>query len=183
MQKKVLSEIDLYYGEIITPKGFEIKRDTIKNSILDSLIKEKRISNNIKDYAYVDYQLGYSQPHQWLQDYVRDHFKVEYRRTLIPKLNWGNVYEYNQKSFSRNTVDPVDLRNAADYTFIYGVDVGQDSTGIVIEFDDNRRKGRTWHIPLNNNHFVMFPSINKYFITPNKSKQMNIFLTTTYEFI
>ena len=59
MQKKVLSEIDLYYGEIITPKGFEIKRDTIKNSILNSFIKEKRISNNIKDYSYVDYELEY----------------------------------------------------------------------------------------------------------------------------
>ena len=43
MQKKVLSEIDLYSGEIKTPKGFEIKRDVIKNSILDSFIKEKRI--------------------------------------------------------------------------------------------------------------------------------------------
>jgi len=89
MQKKVLSEIDLYYGEIQTPKGFEIKRDTIKNSILDSFIKEKRISNNIRDYSYVDYKLEYSQAHQWLQDYVRDHFKVEYGKTLVLKLNWG----------------------------------------------------------------------------------------------
>ena len=143
MQKKVLSEIDLYHGAIDAPKGFEIKRDTIKNSILDSFIKEKRISDNIKDYSYVDYQLEYSQVKQWLQDYMRDHFKVEYGKTLIPKLNWGNVYEYNQKSFSRNTVDPVDLRNAADYTLIAGVDVGKDSTGVVIEYDDNRRKGRT----------------------------------------
>ena len=47
MRKKVLSEIDLYYVEIKTPKGFEIKRDIIKNSILDSFIKEKRISENI----------------------------------------------------------------------------------------------------------------------------------------
>ena len=59
MQKKVLSEIDLYSGEIKTPKGFEIKRDVIKNSILDSFIKEKRISNNIKDYAYSDYKLEF----------------------------------------------------------------------------------------------------------------------------
>jgi len=183
MQKKVLSEIDLYHGAIDAPKGFEIKRDTIKNSILDSFIKEKRISENIKDYSYSDYQLEYSQAHQWLQDYVRDHFRLNFNKTLIPKLHWGNVYEYNQKSFSRNTVDPVDLRNAADYTFIYGVDVGQDSTEMVIEFDDNRRKGRTWHIPLNNNDFVMFPSTQKYFISPNKSKQMNIILTTTYEYI
>ena len=183
MQKKVLSEIDLYYGEIITPKGFEIKRDTIKNSILNSFIKEKRISNNIKDYSYVDYELEYCQAHQWLQEYVRDHFMIKFNKALIPKLHWGNVYEYNQKSFSRTTVDPVDLRNSPDYTLIYGVDVGKDSTGVVIEYEDNRRKGRTWHLPLNNNHFVMFPSTNQYFITPNKSKQINIILTNTYEYI
>ena len=56
-------------------------------------------------------------------------FQSDYDKTLIPKLQWGNVYgPYNQKSFSRNTVEPVDLRNAADYTFIYGVDVGKEST-------------------------------------------------------
>ena len=183
MQKKVLSEIDLYYGKIDTPKGFEIKSNTIKNSILDSFIKEKRISKNIKDYAYVDYQLEYSQAHQWLQDYVRDHFKVEYGRTLIPKLSWGNIYEYNQKSFSRNTVDPVDLRNAADYTFIYGVDVAKDSCELVIEYNDNRSAGRTWHLTMKNNFFALFPSTQKYFITPNTSKQLNIFLTSTYVYI
>ena len=56
MQKKVLSEIDLYYGEINTPQGFEIKRNVIRNSILESFIQEKRISNNIKDYAYSDFK-------------------------------------------------------------------------------------------------------------------------------
>ena len=183
MQKKVLSEIDLYCGEIKTPEGFEIKRDVIKNQILDSFIKEKRISDNIRDYSYSDYKLEFSQTHQWLQDYMRDHFRSEYDKTLINKLSWGNVYDYNQKSFSRTTVDPVDLRNAPDYTFIYGVDVGKDSTGVIIEYDDNRRKGRTWHISLNNNDFVMFPSTQQYFISPNKSKQMNIILTTTYEYI
>jgi len=183
MHKKVLTEVDLYYGAINTPKGFEIKRDVIKNQILDSFVKEKRISDNIKDYSYSDYKIEHSQPYQWLQDYIRDHFRGEYDKTLIHKLSWGNIYDYNQKSFSRTTVDPVDLRNAPDYTFIYGVDVGKDSTGIVIEYDDNRRKGRTWHIPLNNNHFVMFPSTQQYFISPNKSKQMNIISTTTYEFI
>ena len=183
MQKKVLSEIDLYYGELKTPKGFEIKRDIIKNTVLDSFLKENRISKNIRDYAYSDYQLEYSKAYQWLQDYIRDHFNSEYKKTLVPKLSWGNVYDYNQKSFSRTSVDPVDLKNSADYVFIYGVDVGKDSTGVIIEYNDNRRKGRTWHIPLNNNNFVMFPSTNQYFISPIKSKQMNIILTTTYEYI
>ena len=183
MQKKVLSEIDLYYGSINMPKGFEIKNDTIKNSILNSFINEDRISKNIKDYSYSDYKIPFSQMLGWLNDYIRDHFNVEYHKVLVPKLSWGNVYDYNQKSFSRTTVDPVDLRNSCDYTFIYGVDVGKDSTGVVIEYDDNRRKGRSWHIPLNNNTFVMFPSTNQYFISPNKSKQMNVILTNTYEYI
>ena len=29
----------------------------------------------------------------------------------------------NEKSWIRHQVDPVDLRNSADYTFIYGVDI------------------------------------------------------------
>ena len=57
MQKKVLSEVDLYYGNIDMPKGFEIKTDVLKNQILNSFIEEKRISNNIKDYAYSDFKI------------------------------------------------------------------------------------------------------------------------------
>ena len=36
MQKKVLSEIDLYYGHVDMPKGFEIDRDKLQSDILKS---------------------------------------------------------------------------------------------------------------------------------------------------
>ena len=157
MHKKVLSEIDLYYGKIDMPKGFEIDRTKIKNDIINSYIKDEGLTNNKRSYAYTDYKVPFSQPLQWLQDYIRDHIKVEYNFTLVPKLIWGNVF---------------------------GVDLGEDKeTGVVIEYDDNRRKGRDWHKPLKNNEFVMFPSTNKYFIPPNKSKRLNTFLTITYEYI
>jgi hypothetical protein len=32
MQKKVLSEIDLYYGDVAMPKGFEIDRINFKKT-------------------------------------------------------------------------------------------------------------------------------------------------------
>jgi hypothetical protein len=48
MHKKVLSEIDLYFGEIKSPKGFEINRDRIKGDILTSFINQKKINNNPK---------------------------------------------------------------------------------------------------------------------------------------
>ena len=88
-----------------------------------------------------------------------------------------------QKSFLRNQVDPVDLKNAADFTLIYVVECEKDSCELIIEYDDNRRKGRTWHIPLHNNYFYLFPSTQKYFISENKSEKINIFLTSTYEYM
>ena len=183
MKKVVLSEIDLYSGEIETPKGFEIQRNTIKNKIIQSYATANRISNNSKDYTYLDYKIDYLQPLTWLQDHMRDFFNLDYHKALIPKLIWGNVYEPNQASFLRHTIEPLNLKNSPDYTFVYGVDIGRDSCDMIIEYNDNRRANRTWHIPMKNNFFVMFPSTQKYFITPNQSKQLNIFLTTTYEFI
>ena len=44
MHKKVLTEVDLYIGEISMPKGFEIDRDKIRNDIIESYIKQNRIN-------------------------------------------------------------------------------------------------------------------------------------------
>ena len=60
-----------------------------------------------------------------------------------------------EQSWTRHRVDPVDLRHSPDYTLIYGVNVNEDSSKCIIEYDDNRRKNRTWHLPLKNNHFIM----------------------------
>ena len=183
MRKTVLTEIDLYSGDIETPKGFEIQTDSIKNTILQSYATSTRMSSNPKDYAYLDYKINSFQSVIWLNDYMRDFFNLDYHKTLIPKLTWGNVYKPQEQSFLRHTVEPLNLKDSPDYTFVYGVHVGKDSCDIIIEYDDNRRANRTWHIPMKDNFFVMFPSTQKYFITPNQSKQLNVFLTNTYEFI
>lgn len=183
MQKKVLTEVDLYYGKVDMPKGFEIDRDQIRNDIIESYVKQKRISNNPKAYAFDDYVVPFSQPLQWTQDYIRDHWRVEYDRTLVFKNMHGNVMHPKEKSWTRNQVEPVDLLHSADYTLIYGVDVKEGSSECIIEYDDNRRKNRTWHTPIKNNHFIMFPSTNKYSFSPNTSKGLNIILTINYEYI
>ena len=183
MQKKVLSEIDMYYGSIETPKGFEIKRDVLKNFILNSFIKNQTMSNNQLDYSYADYELSHSREYSFLIDYIRDHFNEKYKRSLVSKIVFGNVYAPSEVSLCRNNVDPVDLKHSADYTLIYIVDCGEKSSELVIEYDNNRRKGRTWHVPIKNNHFYLFPSTQKYFFTANKSKQLNVILTVTYEYI
>ena len=183
MQKKVLTEVDLYTGEISMPKGFEIDRNKIKNDIIKSFVTKSRISDNPKTYSYKEYKLPYSQPLQWAQDYMRDHWRVEYGYTLVQKNMHGNVMHPKEKSWTRNQVEPVDLRNSPDYTLIYVVDVKEGSSECIIEYDDNRRKNRTWHLPIKDNHFIMFPATNKYSFSPNTSNGLNIILTINYEYI
>ena len=111
MHKKVLTEVDLYYGEVAMPKGFEIDRDQIRNDIIESFVKQKKINTNPKAYAFDDYEVPFSQPLQWMQDYIRDHWKLEYDYTLVPKNIHGNVMHPKEKYWTRHQVEPVDLRN------------------------------------------------------------------------
>ena len=167
MQKKVLSEIGLYYGDVAMPKGFEIDRDKLQSDIL---------SSNIKDLKF-----PYSREWDMLTTYLREHINVEYGFSLINKETWGNVYKPKEISIPLLNIDPVDLRNSPDYIMLYGVNVKDCS--VRIHYDDNRRAGRSWDIPLKNNSFIMFPSMQMYYITNNQKDSLNFILTTAYEFI
>ena len=183
MHKKVLTEVDLYTGEIAMPKGFEIDRNKIKNDILKSFVTSDRINNNSRTYSYKNYKVPYSQPLQWMQDYMRDHWKAEYHFTLVLKNMHGKILHPKEQSVLMHSLDPVDLKNSPDYTFIYVVDVEPNSCECIIEYDDNRRKNRTWHIPIINNHFIMFPATQRYMITENTSDKINTILVIDYEYI
>ena len=167
MQKKVLSEIALYYGDVAMPKGWDIDRDKLQKDILQSVIQNKDFS--------------FSRTFDMLNTYMRDHVNLEYGFTLINKETWGNIYKPEENSKPLINVDPVDLRNSPDYTLLYGVKV--KDCMVRIHFEDNRRKGRSWDIPLKNNMFIMFPSTNMYYITNNQKDSLNFIQTITYEYI
>ena len=116
-----------------------------------------------------------------LNTYMREHINVEHGFTLINKETWGSVYKPQEISIPLLNIDPVDLKNSPDYTFLYGVSVKDCS--VRIHYDQNRRSGRSWDIPLTNNSFVMFPSTQMYYITNNQKDSLNFILTTTYEYI
>ena len=179
MEKKELSQIDVY---IDTVQIIKIDHAKLKNDIFNSLATDKRRSQNKRDYAYHDFKISFSQPFQWLRDYIEDHFHAQYQKTLIPHDHWGNIYSQHELSPTRHQVDPVALKDSPDYTCIYGIEVAKDSCELVIEYDDNRRKNQTWHIPLEENKFIIFPSTQRYFISKNKSKPINVFLTLTYTY-
>ena len=167
MQKKVLSEIGLYYGDVDMPKGFEIDQDKLQKDILSSNINNKKFP--------------YSREWDKLNTYLREHINLEFGFQLINKETWGNVYKPKEVSIPLLNLDPVDLRNSPDYTLLYGVNVKDCS--VKIHYDDNRRAGRSWEMPLTNNKFIMFTSMQMYYIINKQKDSLNSILTITHEFI
>ena len=54
MQKKVLTEQALYFGDVSMPKGFEIDRDKLSGDILQSTFTDSEISI-FKNLGHVEY--------------------------------------------------------------------------------------------------------------------------------
>ena len=167
MQKKVLSEISLYYGDVTMPKDWDINRNKLKEDILKSRVQNK--------------EFPFSRTWDMLNTYIQEHIRLEYDVNLIVKKLWGDMYKPLQITTPLLNIDPVDLRNSPDFTLLYGVKV--KDCMVRIHYEDNRRKGRSWDIPLENNKFIMFPSTNMYYLTNNQKDSLNFVQTITYEYI
>ena len=167
MQRQVLTEQSLFYGDIDMPKGFEIDQEKLTNDILQSTF-------NSKDFPF-------SRTWDMLNTYMRDFIGLEYGINLVNKSTWGNIYKPNETTIPLLNIDPVDLRNSPDFTMLYGVKV--KDCFVRIHYEDNRRKGRSWDIELKNNMFIMFPSTNMYYLTNNQKDSLNFVQTITYEYI
>ena len=71
MQKKVLTEQSLYYGNVDMPKDWDIDRDKLSGDILQSVIQNK-------DFPF-------SRTWDMLNTYMRDHIKpVSYTHLTLP---------------------------------------------------------------------------------------------------
>ena len=167
MQKKVLTEQALYYGDVVMPKDWDIDREKLSKDILESNIKNSKIN--------------FSKNLDILDTYIKEHIFLEYNISLIEKNKWGNIYKPAETTIPLLNIDPVDLRNSPDFTLLYGVKV--KDCMVRIHYEDNRRKGRSWDIPLTNNQFIMFPSTNMYYLTNNQKDSLNFVQTITYEYI
>jgi len=165
MNKKILSEQSLYYGDVLMPKGFEIDHKQLLEDVLKSHITNKK--------------LIYSSNFNNLETYFREHIKCDYQIHLVPKKRWGNIYKPKELSEPLLNIEKMDLANSADFTLLYGVETNECS--VKIYYDDNRRKQNTWTIKLDKGMFIMFPSSNTYVIKNNQNESLNNIITITYE--
>ena len=167
MQKKVLTEQSLFYGDINMPIHWDIDRNDLAHHILHSDLTNEKIQ--------------FSRTWDKLNTYIVDFIRLEHGINLVNKETWGNIYKPSETTIPLLNIDPVDLRNSPDFTMLYGVKV--KDCFVRIHYEDNRRKGRSWDIELKNNMFIMFPSTNMYYLTNNQKDSLNFVQTITYEYI
>jgi hypothetical protein len=81
MQKKILTEQALYYGDVSMPKGFEIDRDKLSGDILQS--------------TFTDSEFPFSRTWDMLNTYMREHINPINRQFLYSILI-QSIYEIHQ---------------------------------------------------------------------------------------
>ena len=84
MEKKVLSEQALYFGNVNMPKNFEID--------------QKKLTQDILESSFTNREFPFSRTWDMLNTYMRDHICLEYGIILINKNSWGDIYKPNQTS-------------------------------------------------------------------------------------
>jgi hypothetical protein len=170
IEKKILSETTLYHGEIKMPEGFEIEREELSKNIFYS-----------KYYENVDYP--FSRTFDKLKTFITDFIRIEHKYNLVPKKIYGDYFEKNENSKLKSELNLLDLKNSADFVLLYGVEIDPNTCTIEIHYDNNRRKGNTWSISLENNKFVMFPTSQSYYIKNIKNSYLNFIQIITFEYI
>jgi|TARA_R100001530_G_scaffold69912_1_gene49548 hypothetical protein len=181
MKKTILSETAIYTGTIDSPKGYEIDREKIKKEAVQGYVLNNRKHFIENTWEHKDYKLmRYIPELRFVEDYIRDFFKIKAGLVLEPKDYYVNILEHLEQSYSRNNLNLNHLLDSSNYTMIYCVDVTEKSSSIVIEYDDHLRINKLHQVPIKNNKFIIMPSTLRYFISENLSEDPNIFINITY---
>tara|TARA_B100000029_G_scaffold173540_1_gene170129 strand:- start:8399 stop:8959 length:561 start_codon:yes stop_codon:yes gene_type:complete len=176
-----LSRTDIFYGEV-NQKELDLDRNQIKYKIYESFIEnklEEKISDHLKvmncdamfhlTHYIIDYFLFYSNKR-----------RLGFSKIINGSKQFGYCVLPGSSTLSKSHNKPLDPITSPDFTLVYCVDVQEGSSDLVIEYDDHRRKGRSWQFPVKNNCYYMFNSSLRYYITKNKSDRINTFFIQTY---
>jgi len=158
----------------------------IKNHILSNFTLDARYNDDqywyMKDYVKVPYH----QHIQWTQDWLRDHYMLDHRRTLVPTEKdsiRGIVQQLGENVNTHNNVKEWHLHDSPDVSCLFTVATGEKKSDIVFEYDDGRNKHRRWKVPLEQNQFILFSGDINHYITHNENKDFLVNLSLHFQLI
>lgn len=183
MHKTILTESFILHDLVKMPKNFEINRQILKEGIVySSLLSKQKAPLNTYYLPRPRYKVPFSRALDMLNIYIIEHIFLKHKIKIFNLDIWGNSIFPNEQLDLSKDVDPMDLRNSPDFVMIYGVNINDPKATITFHFDNKRAKDREYVLPLRNNQFIFFPSHLLYKINKNKSDDLNVLLTITYNY-
>ena len=184
MQKHRLTESFIITGKI--DKVSSVDTRLIKNHILSNFSLTNRYDD--KQYWYMkDYvKVPYHQHIQWTQDWLRDHYRLEHEKTLVPTpvdSIRGIVQQTGENVNTHHNVKDTLLEQSPEVDCLYTVSTGKQPSYVIFEYDDGRQKHRRWKLPLVKDQFILFSSHLNRYITRNENKDFLINLSLHFQLI
>lgn len=184
MIKNRLTEQFIIKGKIDKVSSVDTK--LIKNHILSNFTLHNRMTNDqywyLKDYVKVPYH----QHIQWVQDFIRDHYRVEHDRTLVLLAKdgiRGIVQQTGENVNTHHNIQDWHLENSPEVDCLYTVATGENLSYVVFEYDDGRNKHRRWKVQLEPDTFLLFSSSLNRYITANENKDFLVNLSLHFQLI
>jgi len=185
MLKKQLHELFIITGDLDT-KNSKVDINMLKNHVLSNWTLDNRVSDNDFEYLHEYCKVPYHQHIQWLQDYIRDHYRVEYSQTLVPAPQnsvTGIIQQTGEKVNTHQHINNHDLNASPDLSALFCVSTGEKETSVTFNYSDGRRKDWSWRVPIKTGQFILFSSELNHYIGKNENKDFLINLSFMYQLI
>mgnify|MGYP001165545133 FL=1 len=184
LKKHTLTESFYITGKIDSVSAVDTR--LLKNHILTNFCKLNRYEDD--QYWYMsDYlKVPYHQHIQWTQDWLRDHYRLEHGKTLVPTpvdSIRGIIQQTGDSVNTHNNVKEWHLEQSPEVSCLYTVETGEKPSYIIFEYDDGRNKHRRWRVPLKKNHFILYSSNLNHSITKNENKDFLVNLSLHFQLI
>ena len=184
MEKQKLTEQFFIKGKIDNVSAVDTR--LIKNHILSNFMLVNRYSDPQYWYMREYVKVPYHQHIQWTQDWLRDHYRLEHNRCLVPTNNdsiRGIIQQTGEQVNTHHNVKDWHLEDSPDISCLYTVSTGPKESHIVFEYDDGRNKHRRWKVPLEKDSFILYSSSIPFYITKNENKDFLVNLSLHFQLI
>ena len=184
MYKQTLTESFVIEGKI--DKVSAVDTRLMKNHILSNLSLANRYKDNQYWYMSEYLKVPYHQHIQWTQDWLRDHFRLEHNRTLIPTpvdSIRGIIQQTGERVNTHHNVKDWHLGDSPEVSCLFTVGTGPKKSEVIFEYDDGRNKHRRWKVPLKQDNFILYSSHLNHSITKNENKDFLVNLSLHFQLI
>ena len=184
LEKRRLTESFVIRGKIDSVSAVNTR--LIKNHILSNFMMANRYEDDQYWYMSEYLKVPYHQHIQWTQDWLRDHFRLEHNRTLIPTpvdSIRGIIQQTGERVNTHHNVKDWHLGDSPEVSCLFTVGTGPKKSEVIFEYDDGRNKHRRCKGPLKQDNFILYSSHLNHSITKNENKDFLVNLSLHFQLI